>query len=194
VFGDILPKVFRIFGKKKPTIKDLAKTTLVEFDTTMGCDSTINDLIKYYAKRDKDILLVISASKKNLYLTELSAYIQRGILRIVAIPLEGGNMHLKGEILEIPVSELGWFSEIWKNYPNVDIVIFEPLSDLILLNDVKPTYMFLKGMIEFLLPKDCGIIAFVNKEAHTLQVLSIFEDFFQKIIEIEPSGLIKIKK
>lgn len=195
MFKGFFHELFNKFKRKTPNFGSyLAPSALIEFTPTIACDVIVKDLVDYHIGRGKQILLVISSAKKNLYTMKMEDYLDIGVVKLAIIGLEGEPMNLKSNTVWIPINQLEWFSELWKTLSSNNLVIFEPLSDLVLINDVRPTYKFFRATLESLLNKKCSIIAFINKEAHPPLVVSSFEDLFQKIAEIGPTGELVIKK
>jgi len=71
------------------------------------------------------------------------------------------------------------------------VIIMDDLTDLIIANDVKSVYMFLKQLFEHARRTTC--IALLNKQAVDENTKALYEGIFDSIYIIDASGLRKIK-
>jgi len=94
---------------------------------------------------------------------------------------------------EISMTQLEYFSDIFDNLSEGGVIIFEPVSNLILNAGTAQAYKFISSTIEKLSQKSITFIAFINKSGHEKRDLSNFENLFMHLAEIKDNKLKKMK-
>jgi len=93
----------------------------------------------------------------------------------------------------IPVTNLEYFNEVFEELDGRHVIVFEPLTHLILQIGVSQAYRFISGSLNQLSRLGATLIVFINKEGHDTQDLSNFENLFSNIADIEDGRLKKVK-
>ncbi len=73
------------------------------------------------------------------------------------------------------------------------MILFEPLSDLILINGFEKTFKFIKKTVDYCVKEEIKLVAFLNYEAHEESVRAGFEGLFTGISKVSEDAIDIVK-
>ncbi len=172
---------------------DLGKESiLIEYDPTSKYEKIVIEIANDVLERGSYVLLVSSPPRTGVYLDALKKHFENGTLRLVNLSITG-TLSLESEVIEIPVQQLEWFSDVFRRLTKGSIVIFEPLSDIILHLGMEQSYKFLRQNIELIQKMGAGIAVMINYNAHRKEDLSAFENLLLNLARISDDRLVMIR-
>lgn len=176
-------------------------TGLVRFKATSRYEKTIQEMVGYFLSQKGTVLLVSSAPRSDSYSGMFPEAFQSGALIIVKVSASSRtdrfyltspgakNDELVGKVAEISVDWLEYLSEVIEGLPNKSALVFEPLTDLILMNGFDKTFKFIKKTIDYCVSENIKMISFINNEAHEEGITASFEGLFTNIATVTVDGL-----
>jgi len=185
--------------------ESVASTGLIRYTPTSSFEKTVQGAVKALLKEKRRVLLVSTAPRSEAYAEMFQQPFQTGgllLVRLSASPrterfyaVEGSESlgRLKGRMAEISVDWLEYLSEMIEGMPRESALVFEPLSDLVLMNGFEKAYKFLKKTVDHCVTAGIRVIAFINREAHDESVLAGFEGLFTRIADMDAQELRMVK-
>jgi hypothetical protein len=176
-------------------------TGLVRFKATSRFEKTVQEIVRYFLSQGQTVLLVSSAPRTDSYSNMFTEAFQSGALIIVKISAssrtdrfylsdpDAKKDELTGKVAEISVDWLEYLSEVIEGLPKKSALVFEPLSDLILMNGFDKTFKFIKKTIDYCVGENITMISFINNEAHEESITASFEGLFTNIATLEEAEL-----
>ncbi len=172
---------------------DLGKESiLIEYDPTSRYEKIVIEIANNVLSQGSYVLLVSSRPRTDVYLDALRKHFENGALRLVNLSITG-TLSLESEIIEIPVKQLEWFSDVFGRLTKDSIVIFEPLSDIILHIGMEQSYTFLRHNVELIQKGGAGVAVMINYNAHKKEDLSAFENLLLNLARISNDRLEMIR-
>jgi len=203
--------VNRNFGKgstdigSKEFVDSISSAALILFTPKSKYENTIHSIVDYSLKKNRAVLLVSSAPRTEGFTKKFNNEFNKGNLIVVKISSsqktdrfyfkneDAKKGNLKGKVAEISVDWLEYLSEIIEGLGGGSVLVFEPLTDLILMKGFDKAFKFMKKTIDLTAEQDVQVISFINDEAHEDNVKAGFEGLFTNIVKIT-NGKIKILK
>ncbi len=181
--------------KEKEGITDiLGEFSLIEYNPKENFEDLIISLVNDYIARGRNVILVSSQPRTNVFYKNLEDEVGEGICKLVNMPRARTEFRkIRKGMIEIPMTSLEYFGAIIDELPEDSVIIFTPLSKLIKNLDEKSVYHFLVKMIDLLAEKNITFIAMVNEDAHTKGEIAGLEELFMNIAKVEDGKLVKIK-
>ena len=172
----------------------LGDFSLVEYDPKENFEGMIVSLINDYLAKGKNVLLVSSQPRTNMFYKIFKDGVKGGLLKLIDMPRTKREFGGKNPgILEIPMTSLEYFSAVLDNIPKESVIIFSTLSKLIKNLDEKSVYEFLVRLIDALCDRDVSFVALVNRDAHSPDEIAGLEELFPSIARFERGKLNKVK-
>jgi hypothetical protein len=179
-------------------INSISATALIKYKPTSRFETVVQAVVNTYMTKERNVLLVSSATRTGVYAKVFSESIIKGSIKLVKLSasaktdsfyrIETKKTKKKGgvedNIVEISVDWLEYLSEVIENLPKKSAIVFEPLSDIILINGFEKTFKFIKKTIDYCIGEGVEIISFINDEAHEETVKASFEGLFTNIAQI----------
>jgi hypothetical protein len=194
--------VYESFSKKaRGFASTISATGLLRFKATSRYEKTVQEIVSYFLTQGQTVLLVSSAPRSDSYSSVFSEAFQSGAFIIVNISASSRTdrfyltspgakkEELAGKVAEISVDWLEYLSEVVEGLPKKSVLVFEPLTDLILMNGFDKTFKFIKKTIDYCVGEKIKMISFINNEAHEESVTASFDGLFTNIAIITVDGL-----
>jgi hypothetical protein len=178
---------------------------LIKYKPTSRFERVVEDVIDYYLTKNRIVLLVSTAPRTQTYAKLFSEDFRKGNLIIVNMSASsrtdsfyltnqrGKKEELKGKVAEISVDWLEYLSEVIEGLPRESKVVFEPLSDIVLMNGFDKTFKFTKKTLDYCAGENIQMISFINDEAHVESVKASFEGLYTNIANISNDKLETLK-
>jgi hypothetical protein len=179
--------------------------TLIKYRPTSRFEKVVEEVVDYFLTKNRNVLLVSTAPRTQAYAKLFSEDFHKGNLIIVNMSASSRTdsfyltnqsakkEELKGRIAEISVDWLEYLSEVIEGLPRTSIVVFEPLSDIVLMNGFDKTFKFTKKTLDYCAGEDIQMISFINDEAHVESVKASFEGLYTNIANISNDKLEIVK-
>lgn len=193
LFGEIETKEIRLAPLNRSYwYSDVFKDpTLIKYSPTGRYENMIVDIVSTLAG-DKPVILVTSPPMTSLYYERFRELIKVGRVRLADITMEK-PLPLNRDRVKIQMNELGRLSEIYSKSPENSVVIFEPVSDVILTVGIEHAYKLLSHWLEICSSKNVSFIALLNQKAHEKKAVGIFDSLFLNIAVLSKNRLKKVK-
>ncbi len=166
--------------------EEVGESMLVLHVPASNKEKVLYDMVDFMIGEGKDVIVVSSQPGTANYRERL-----KGIPGVRVIDLSLRSSIPTGDA--IPVTNLEYFSEVFEELDGRHVIVFEPLTHLILQIGVSQAYRFISGSLNQLSRLGATLIVFINKEGHDTQDLSNFENLFTNIADIEDGRLKKVK-
>ncbi len=185
--------------------EEVLASGLVRYKATSRFETLVQDLVDAMLSRGRTVLLVASPPRAAAYQSRFSQAHKTGSLVLVKLSASSRtdrfyltsqgekNKALAGKVAEISVDWLEYLSEVIEGLSPGSAVVFEPLTDLILMNGFEKTFKFIKKTVDYCVSHDIKMISFINDEAHDESVKAGFEGLFTNIASIGRDGIELIK-
>jgi hypothetical protein len=185
------------FSKKPRDLLDnLSSTVLIKYKATGRYEKAVQDVVERNLDKNAKVLLVSSPLRAEGYAKNFKEANQRDDL--IIIKLSAGSKTDRffithgadkkkdpnDRIMEISVDWLEYLSEVIEDLPTQSTIIFEPLSDIILMNGFEKTFKFMKKSLDYCANAGLQMISFINDEAHEEKVKASFEGLFTNIASV----------
>lgn len=170
----------------------IGESLLVEYSPGDDKLGVVDYIINVSLEENRSVLLILTQPAFSTFKNKKQGAYAASSEKIKLINLVTENITPTEE--EIPVTKLEYFNEHFEELKAGDVVIFEPLSNLILAIDVASAYKFVAKIIERLSAKKITFIAFINKQGHEARDISNFENLFMHLAEIKDGKLRKLYK
>ncbi|MFQ5800384.1 MAG: hypothetical protein ACE5HH_01525 [Candidatus Hydrothermarchaeales archaeon] len=177
-------------------VTSVSGTALIRYKPTSKFEEVVQGVVNAYMTKGQNVLLVSSAARTDIYSKCFSDSVLKGAIKLVKLSASartdrfykiGGeekNVEVEGKVVEISVDWLEYLSEIIESLPKKSAIIFEPLSDLVLINGFEKTFKFIKKTIDYCVDEGIQMVSFINDEAHEETVRASFEGLFTNIANI----------
>jgi hypothetical protein len=195
-----------VFSKKVRTFIDsISSTALVKYKATSRFENVVKSIVYSCLQKQRHVLLVSSAPRIDIYAAEFKEEFEKGLLKLVKISSSTKTDRfylrtstetedkMKGKVAEISVNWLEYLSEVVEGLPKKSVLIFEPITDLILIIGFEKAFKFIKKTIDYSVNESIPIISFMNAEAHEEKINASFEGLFTNIASISEDSLEIIK-
>jgi hypothetical protein len=167
--------------------RDLGDTALIEYTQGSGVEDIVVEMVQDLQTREKEVHFVCSPSKAGMYRRRLKD------VRVITLPTEGAAPSDDEAIGEIPMTNLEYFRAVYDGMSKDGVLLFEPLSNLILNLGIDPAYKFVSHAVDYLSGKGLAFYAMINKEVHDRREVSSFENLFLNVFDVEKGRLKKLK-
>jgi hypothetical protein len=171
----------------RPDIGILGEAALIEYTSKDSVEDVLEDIIKDYRSEERDVCLVTSPSKIKVYANRMEG------VGLVVLPTEGEGPGPDQVVIEIPMTHLEYFKEVFEGMPPRSVFIFEPLSNLILNIGVDDAYHFCSNTLDQLSGLGITFICLINNDVHDRREVSGFENLFMKLARVKGKGLKGLK-
>ena|GEM_PF-5386611 len=185
--------------------KSVLTTGLVRYKATSRFETMVQDIVESLLAKGQTVLLVASPPRAGTYQNRFSQQHKNGSLILVKLSASSRTDRfyltwpgekseaLSGRVAEISVDWLEYLSEVIEGLSSGSAVVFEPLTDLILMNGFEKTFKFIKKTIDYCVSRDIKMISFINDEAHDESVKASFEGLFTNIASLGRDGIELVK-
>ncbi|GCC11159.1 hypothetical protein IPdc08_01208 [archaeon] len=193
-------EVFKITAEKEHTqnegpdnIEDdifSGESALIEYSSSEELGRIVKAIVKEHITNDRDVFLAAMPPRSYQYRKEFGSYIKEGKLRIINVPPRGALPESDRNIQEVPMTNLEYFRAVMEEMPAGSLLIFEPLSSLIINLGKNPAYQFILKVVDYLSKDGIFFVTFINKE--TSEEASMFRELFVAVAEISGEKLRRI--
>jgi len=185
--------------------EEVLATGLVRYKATSRFETIVQDVVDNILSQGRTVLLVASPPRAAAYQNRFSQHHKTGSLILVKLSASSRtdrfylsssgekNDALAGRVAEISVDWLEYLSEVIEGLSPGSAVVFEPLTDLILMNGFEKTFKFIKKTVDYCVSRDIKMISFINDDAHDESVKASFEGLFTNIASIGRDGIELVK-
>lgn len=187
-------------------IRGVISTALIEYAPTSRFEEIVGDVVDAYVDLGSKVVLLVSpATRATAYLERLSDHIAGKRIRLVKVSASARTDHfysvdgykdktdLEEAMTEISVDWLEYLSEIIEGLDNKSAVVFEPISDILLINGFEKSFKFIKKTIDYCADRGIKVTCFINSEAHTDLIKASFEGLFTNIGRVKDGKLMLLK-
>ncbi|RMF91717.1 MAG: DUF3795 domain-containing protein [Methanobacteriota archaeon] len=179
-------------------VNSISATAVIKYKPTTRFEGVIQSVVNTYLTKHYNVLLVSSATRTEIYAKAFSESILNGSIKLVRLSASAKTESfyrvekkkpkeketVEDKVIEISVDWLEYLSEVIENLPKKSAIVFEPLSDIILINGFDKTFKFIKKTIDYCIGEGIEMVAFINDDAHEEMVKASFEGLFTNIAEI----------
>lgn len=165
--------------------KLLARSTLIEYTPhTRYEDSVVEICLRLYGET-VNVVLVSSEPRTSFYRESLGDLIDVGAMKFIELTIANANKGVSEEhgIVTLPFDDLDKFFELTSKLPEGCAVVFEPITPLIMNQEMNDAYDFVANVSEHLASRKITLVGLINKSAHDEQTISLFEGLFLNIAE-----------
>jgi len=185
---------FRTGDKGRDLTDRLSRLALVKFKPTTRFEGVLQRFVSSFVQKGRYVLLVSSAPRADFYGEAFEEELKDDKMRLIKVtasprterfyinPKEAKKDGEKGKIAEISVDWMEYLSEVVETLPKDSVMVFEPLSDLILMNGFEKAYKFIKKTLDYCVEAGVQMISFINDDAHEESVKASFEGLFTNIL------------
>ncbi len=194
-------------------VEVMGRSSLIEYMPTHNYENATIELVSGFLDTGRDVVLVTQAPRSSMYLERFAASAKKGTLRIVKITTENplarpqmfrvgseyndlDNAKKKTDIVQVPINNLEYLSEITEGMGEGSALIFETLTGLILAlgrEKMEAVYKFTSSIVEEMSRRGRVLVAFINKGAHPSDTVSAYEGLFVRIFRIEGNSIVSLK-
>jgi len=167
------------------------ESALIEYTSSEDLSSIVRAIVKEHIASDREVFLAAMPPRSQQYRKEFEDYIKEGKMRVINVPLRGSLPESDRNIQEIPMTNLEYFRAVIEEMPAGSLLIFEPLSSLIINLGKNPAYQFISKTVDLLSKEGLFFISFINKESS--EEASMFRDLFVAVAEISEGKLKRIR-
>lgn len=167
----------------------LGESLLVEYAPEDNKIAVLEHISKVATEEKRSAALILTQPLTQQFKEMLKGSAEEGSLKIVN--LTGENISPTKE--EIPMTQLEYFTDLFEALSTGSVIVFEPVSNLMLSIGTAQAYKFISSTIEKLAQKSITFIAFINKEGHEKRDISNFENLFMHIAEIKEGRLKRMR-
>ncbi|MFQ5888254.1 MAG: carboxypeptidase-like regulatory domain-containing protein, partial [Candidatus Hydrothermarchaeales archaeon] len=176
----------------KDESKVIGESMLVEYAPSEKSDAAVEQIVDFYLSEKRRVLLTSSQSSLKRNISRFKAKMESGEIGLISILTEESTPPSEKGIKEIPIKKPEYFTEEFEKLSPGNVVVFEPLSDLINNMGTDAAYKFISQTIDRLSSDGISFIAFLNQEGHNKKDLNSFENLFINLAKIEDGKLKKI--
>ncbi len=166
---------------------ELGDTALIEYNQASQVEDFVVEMVEDFLGRTRAVYLVCSPSKADMYRRRLKE------ARVITLPTEGAPPTDDKALEEIPMTNLEYFRAVYDEMPEDGVLVFEPLSNLILNLGMDPAYKFISHAVDYLSGKKLSFHGMINVEVHDRREVSSFENLFLRVFQVEKGRLKKLK-
>lgn len=181
-------RYMKIFKKAHIGIDEETKVPprkiLIEYDPKVNYSKyVISDIVMKYSKLP---IIIVGSLEKPLMSSKINYEVTR-----IPLAVSGFIAQTEG----ISITDLSLISHtilnILSNIRREALLIIDDITDIIIANDEKRTYLFLKQLLEH--GRNFGCIALLNMGAVKESAKALFEGLFETIYVVNSEGIHKIK-
>ncbi|GBE55098.1 hypothetical protein BMS3Bbin15_01263 [archaeon BMS3Bbin15] len=193
-------EVFKITTKKENTQEEepasmeddifSGESALIEYSSSEELGIIVKAIVKEHIANDRNVFLAAMPPRSYQYRKEFEGYIKEGKVRIINLPPRGALPESDRNIQEVPMTNLEYFRAVMEEMPAGSLLIFEPLSSLIINLGKNPAYQFILKVVDYLSKEGIFFVTFINKE--TSEEASMFRELFVAVAEISGGRLRRI--
>ena len=170
----------------------LTRSTLVEYTPHSRYeDSVVEICLRLYGEM-LNVVLVSMEPRTGLYQESLGDLIDVGAVKFIELGT-GGSVTESHGIINLPFGEIDKLFDLTSKLPKGCVVIFEPLSHLILSEGEDATYKFTSRMVEEFAARELLLVGLINQKAHDEKTVARFEGLFLNLAE-EVGNRIRVTK
>jgi len=163
----------------------LNRSTLIEYTPkTRYEDSVIEICLQLYGEMINTVL-VSTQPRTAIYKEKIGDLMDIGAMKFIEISSTSKQVSNEDGVIKLPKDELDKFFELTHKLPKGCAVIFEPISQLLLIEGEKKTYEFISEMVERFASGELLLVGMINKTAHDEKTVSRFEGLFLNLAEEE---------
>lgn len=182
-------------------VEFIGKNALIEYKPKDEYEKAVLKISKAFLNTGRNIVLVSQEPRLSFYIENLKEAVKSKEANIIELtiisPLSYPSIFSENKFsIPIPMETLERIREITEAMPEKSAFIFESLSQLILARGEErkaSVYNFISSIFEELSNKNVSFICFINKNAHSNEILSAYEGMFLNIFSLENSNLVSIK-
>ncbi len=187
-------------------VRGIISTGLIEYAPTSRFEDIVGEVVEAYVKLGRRMVLLVSpAARAASYLGRFSDLIAAEKIKLVKVSASARTDHfysvggytdkteLEETMTEISVDWLEYLSEIIEGLDNKSAVVFEPISDILLINGFDKSFKFIKKTVDYCADRGINLTCFINSDAHTDLIKASFEGLFTNIGMVT-NGKLTIRK
>jgi len=168
----------KLGGEEKKFIDKLGDSALINYTTKEELTNIIEKIIDNFYKNGNPIIFITPQPRAFHRYKGASEFLQEGAIQI--IDMRSGLVvgTEPSPHITIPMTHLFLFGDIIRKIPQNSVLIFEPLSQLILARGFETTYQFLENYSEELATRGITFIALLKSSAHSSEDVGGIENIF----------------
>jgi hypothetical protein len=163
----------------------LGECVLIEYSQPGDVEKIVIDIVEKHLRDNRDVYLVPSQLRINKYRERFGDNI-----RMISLPLSSSKPLTDEKISEIPMTNLEYFKAVYEEMSAGSVLIFEPLSSLVMNLGFEPAYKFVSESLEYLIGEGLSLICLLNITEHDEKVIASFRDLFNLVAHIKDGRLI----
>ncbi|WP_457554402.1 carboxypeptidase regulatory-like domain-containing protein [Candidatus Pyrohabitans sp.] len=160
------------------------ESALIEYSSDTKLEDVVAGIVSEHVANGRDVFLVSMQPRTSKYRQMFSELMQEGRVRVINLATRGKPPESDSGIEEVPISNLEYFSAVFEEMPAGALLVFEPLSSVILTVGAEHAYRFVSRTVEHLSNEGLFLICFINREMHSARELSSFRELFMNVAEI----------
>ncbi|MFQ5975699.1 MAG: sigma-54-dependent transcriptional regulator [Candidatus Hydrothermarchaeales archaeon] len=184
-------KIIAKLGKKEKEVLDnLGNSALVKYTTKEELTDSVEKIIDIFYKNGNPIIFVTPHPRTIQRYKKVSEHLQEGVIQIVDMPSGWAVGMQPSSYITIPTTHLFLFGDLIRKIPQNSVLIFEPLSQLLLARGFETTYQFLENYSEELGNRGIAFIALLKSSAHSPEEVGGIENIFLNTLTVSNGDLI----
>lgn len=166
---------------------------LVEHASADKVEAVVLEIAREYLRNGGEVFIVATHPRVSSYQKALEVEIKDARARVISLATSSTSALPSEKISELPMTNLEYFKAILEEMPRGSMLIFEPISALILNIGYSAACKFLSEATEQLSRRSHYLVGFVNREAHEQKELASLRNLFANLAEVEGGKLRKVK-
>ncbi len=176
--------------EEKKIIDKLGNSALIKYTTKEELTNSVEKIIDIFYKNGNPIIFITSQPRAFQSYKGVSELLQEGAIQIVDMSSGWAVGMQPSPYITIPLTHLFLFGDIIRKIPQNSVLIFEPLSQLILARGFETTYQFLENYSGELANRGITFIALLKTSAHSPEEVGGIENIFLNTVTVSVGGFI----
>lgn len=166
----------------------LTGSALFEYSSPENVHAMVSQMAQEYQKHDRDVFLVSTPERAEEYKKDLGVEIT--IIDLIP-PETGADDEEKEGPPSILMSDLDQFKNVLENMPAGSVLIFEPLSKLILTLGFGPAFKFVSKTLDYMSGEGLSLACLLNPSAHDKKEVEKLRSLLKSVARIEGGKLFR---
>ncbi|MFQ6135593.1 MAG: hypothetical protein ACE5PM_00230 [Candidatus Hydrothermarchaeales archaeon] len=185
-----------------PLHDSIGRSALIEYSPTSKYEDVAISMVLSYLSVGKNVVLVSTHPKTDVYHAKLKEFIQQDMTKLVNVSTGADvSTQVAGALTEdkttktlnILINNLEYFVEVTEKIPPQGVLLFTPLSEIILYGGDESAYRFISNLTADVASEGRTLIAFLNRDAHDEKTRGAFEGLFANILQTIDDRLVTLK-
>lgn len=179
----------KLGGEEKKFIDKLGDSALIKYTAKEELTNIVEKIMDNFYKNGNPIIFITPQPRAFQRYKGVSERLQGGAIQIIDMPSGWAVGTQPSPYITIPMTHLFLFGDIIRKIPQNTVLIFEPLSQLILARGFETTYQFLENYSEELATRGITFIALLKSSAHAPEEVCGIENIFLNTVTVSDGDI-----